>query len=741
MPLDSLRSPGKAEAGTTTASSRERTDPGLRSRRRVIVERVWPEIDGGRFPIKRSVGEPVTVSADIFADGHDLLAGVVKYRHLPGPKGPGLPDPRGAAVGRVLSDPPDWLEIPLIARDNDRWEGTFTVTAPGEYEYAVEAWVDRFGSWLKGLVAKADAGQDVSSELLEGAEIVQQAAMPGPKGPGLPDVESTKVGRVLLDPPAENLRLLQIADLLRGGSPQVARVWAAKDPSLRALMDARPDRTASTTCDRTLICRVDSVRATFGAWYEMFPRSVTTDPSRSGTFREAESRLGDIAAMGFDIVYLPPVHPIGETHRKGRNNSLAAGAGEPGSPWAIGSAAGGHTAIEPGLGTLDDFDRFVRLANRLGMEVALDVAFQASPDHPWVREHPGWFRHRPDGSIKYAENPPKKYQDIYPIDFESAEWESLWDGLKDVFLFWIGHGVRTFRVDNPHTKSFRFWEWAIAEIRRDYPDTIFLAEAFTRPKVMRYLAKAGFNQSYTYFTWRNSAHELRDYLTELTKTELQEYMRPNFFANTPDILHEYLQAGGRPAFEVRLILAATLAASYGIYSGFELCENEPVRKGSEEYLDSEKYQIKPRDWSQGDSLRELIARVNAIRREQPALQQNATLSFYQADNPHFLWFGKWHPGGRVLVVANTDPHWAQQGWVQVPIWEMGIGARDRYVVEDLLDGAKYTWRGEWNFVKLDPSERVAHIFVVRSSSGSGRPELVEGRDPGSRVRDPIRNST
>jgi len=532
-----------------------------------------------------------------------------------------------------------------------------------------------------------------------------------------------------------------LSDLLRGGSPQVARVWAAKDPSLRALMDARPDRTASTTCDRTLICRVDSVRATFGAWYEMFPRSVTTDPSRSGTFREAESRLGDIAAMGFDIVYLPPVHPIGETHRKGRNNSLAAGAGEPGSPWAIGSAAGGHTAIEPGLGTLDDFDRFVRLANRLGMEVALDVAFQASPDHPWVREHPGWFRHRPDGSIKYAENPPKKYQDIYPIDFESAEWESLWDGLKDVFLFWIGHGVRTFRVDNPHTKSFRFWEWAIAEIRRDYPDTIFLAEAFTRPKVMRYLAKAGFNQSYTYFTWRNSAHELRDYLTELTKTELQEYMRPNFFANTPDILHEYLQAGGRPAFEVRLILAATLAASYGIYSGFELCENEPVRKGSEEYLDSEKYQIKPRDWSQADSLRELIARVNAIRREQPALQQNATLSFYQADNPHFLWFGKWHPTGRVLVVANTDPHWAQQGWVQVPIWEMGIGARDRYVVEDLLDGAKYTWRGEWNFVKLDPSQRVAHIFVVRSSSGSGRPELVEGRDPGSRVRDPIRNST
>jgi starch synthase (maltosyl-transferring) len=517
------------------------------------------------------------------------------------------------------------------------------------------------------------------------------------------------------DPPTtdENLRLLEIADLLRSNAPQVARVWAAKDPSLRVLMDARPDRSASTTYERTLRCVVDSVLARSGAWYEMFPRSVTTDPARSGTFREAESRLNAIAAMGFDVVYLPPVHPIGETHRKGRNNSLTAAAGDPGSPWAIGSAAGGHTAVEPGLGTIDDFDRFVRFANRLGMEVALDIAFQASPDHPWVRQHPGWFRHRPDGSIKYAENPPKKYQDIYPIDFESAEWESLWNGLKDVFLFWIGHGVRIFRVDNPHTKSFRFWEWVIAEIRRDYPDAIFLAEAFTRPKVMRYLAKSGFNQSYTYFTWRNSPHELRDYLTELTKTELQEYMRPNFFANTPDILHEYLQTGGRAAFEVRFILAATLAASYGIYSGFELCENVPVRKGSEEYLDSEKYQIKPRDWNRADSLRELIARVNAIRRDHPALQQNATLSFYQTDNPHLLWFGKWHPAGRVLVVANTDPHWTQQGWVQVPIWEMGIGARERYVVEDLLDGARYTWRGEWNFVKLDPSERVAHVFLIR----------------------------
>ena len=659
-----------------------------RSRRRVIIERVWPEIDGGRFPIKRSVDETVTVSADIFADGHDLLAGVVKYRALY----------RG---GRVLSDPPDWNEVPLTPRDNDRWEATFTVSELGDCEYTVEAWVDRFGSWLKGLVAKAEAGQDVASELLEGAQLVHAAAMS--------------------EPGDEGMRLLEIADVLRSNAPQVARVWAAKDASLRALMDARPDRSASTTYERTLICRVDSLRARFSAWYEMFPRSVTPDATRSGTFRQTEVRLADIAAMGFDVVYLPPVHPIGTTHRKGRNNALTAAAHDPGSPWAIGSEAGGHTAIEPGLGTIEDFDRFVRLANRLGMEVALDIAFQASPDHPWVREHPAWFRHRPDGSIKYAENPPKKYQDIYPIDFESTEREALWNALRDVFLFWIAHGVRIFRVDNPHTKSFRFWEWAIADIRRDYPDAIFLAEAFTRPKVMRYLAKAGFNQSYTYFTWRNSAHELRGYLTELTKTELQEYMRPNFFANTPDILHEYLQTGGRPAFEVRLILAATLAASYGIYSGFELCENVPVKQGSEEYLDSEKYQIKPRDWNRADSLRELIARVNQIRRDHPALHTNAGLNFYNTDNPHFLWFSKSAPERserlerfeRVFVVANTDPHWTQHGWVQMPIWEMGIGDRDRYIVEDLLDGARYTWRGEWNYVRLEPAIKVAHIFVIR----------------------------
>jgi len=650
------------------------------ARRRVVIERLQPEIDGGRFPIKRTSGEWVTVTVDAFADGHDLLAGVLKYRK----------------AGRG-----DWTETPLKPLDNDAWTATFTVDELGTYEYTIEAWIDRFGSWLKGLIAKADAGQDVSSELLEGAELLQATAQRN----------------------AEGLRLLEIADVLRGALAQEVRVAAAREPEVRSLMDARPDRSTSTEYARVLQVTVDPVRARFGAWYEMFPRSYTPDPSRSATFREAESRLPAIADMGFDVLYLPPIHPIGRTHRKGRNNSLTPEAGDLGSPWAIGSEDGGHTAIEPGLGTIEDFDRFVATANHLGLEVALDIAFQASPDHPWVREHPEWFKHRPDGSIKYAENPPKKYQDIYPLDFDSADWTSLWQELANVFLYWASHGVKIFRVDNPHTKSFRFWEWCIATVKREHPDAIFLSEAFTRPKVMRHLAKSGFTQSYTYFTWRNSAHELREYLTELTRTEVQEYMRPNFFANTPDILHEYLQHGGRPAFEARLILAATLAASYGIYSGYELSENVPVRPGSEEYLDSEKYQIKVRDWNRAGNLNELIARVNAIRHEHPALQQNATLTFHGTDNPAFLWYSKtWPPraapGGRpdrIFVVVNTDAHWMQHGRVEVPIGELGLSADRPYIVEDLLDGTEYTWRGNWNYVRLDPAARMAHIFVIHDS--------------------------
>ncbi|MGH9255593.1 MAG: maltotransferase domain-containing protein [Vicinamibacterales bacterium] len=567
-----------------------------------MVERLQPHVDGGRFPIRRTIGEVVSASADVFADGTDSVAGVLKYRH-------------GDA---------EWLEIPLTPLGNDSWGASFTVTELGEYEYTIEAWIDR---------------------------------------------------------------------------------------------------SAPTTADRPLRVSVDPVRARYGAWYEMFPRSSTSDPARGGTWHDAERRLSDIAAMGFDVLYLPPVHPIGSTHRKGRNNALAASPGDPGSPWAIGSDAGGHTAVDPGLGTLEDFDRFVATARHLGLDVALDLAFHTSPDHPWVKEHPQWFRRHPDGSIKYAENPPKKYQDIYPFDFDTGDWRALWDALRDVVLFWIAHGVRVFRVDNPHTKPFAFWEWLTADVRRRHPDAIFLSEAFTRPKVMHYLAKAAFNQSYTYFTWRNTAQELREYLTELTRTETLEYMRPNFFANTPDILTEYLQQGGRPAFEVRLILAATLSASYGIYSGFELCEHVPVRPGSEEYLNSEKYEIRPRDWHRPGNLNERIARVNQIRREHAALQFNSGLAFHGTSNPALLWFSRTPPSvrlkpdttyaERVFVVANTDPHGTQHGHVHVPIWELGIGPDQPYVVQDLLEDTCYAWQGEWNYVKLDPAERMAHIFVIR----------------------------
>jgi starch synthase (maltosyl-transferring) len=659
-------------------------------RRRVVIERVQPEIDDGRFAIKRTLVETVEVTADIFADGHDLVAGVLKYRITTG-----------------LQE--DWLEVPLVARGNDSWTASFRVTELGEYQYTLEAWVDRFGTWLRDLNAKLAAGQDVLSELLEGADLIERAVHVRLK----PDITYEKDPVVVsgFRRTEHNLRLLEFADLLRRDRPFEARIEAAQSAELRTLMDARPDRSASTEYDKRLRVTVDRVRARYGAWYEMFPRSATTDPSRSGTFREAEAELPRIADMGFNVLYLPPIHPIGHSHRKGRNNALSAAPGDPGSPWAIGSAHGGHTSVDPALGTPDDFDRFVAVARNLGLEVALDLAIQASPDHPWVREHPEWFRHRPDGSIKYAENPPKKYQDIYPLDFESADSASLRRAVRDAVLFWIGHGVRIFRVDNPHTKPFAFWEWLIDDIRRDHPDAIFLSEAFTRPAVMRYLAKVGFSQSYTYFTWRNTPDELREYLIELTATGLREYLRPNFFANTPDILHEYLQTGGRPAFEVRLILAAMLCPSYGIYSGFELCENVPLRAGSEEYLHSEKYEIKPRDWSQADGLDELIARVNEIRGAYPSLQFNDTLRFHETDNPAFLCFSK----KPVFVVVNTDARWMQHGHVRVPAeWTAG----GPYIVEDLLDGARYPWRGEWNYVKLDPAQRVAHIFVITNDGSS-----------------------
>ena len=664
---------------------------------RVVVERLQPEVDGGRFPIKRVLHDTVDVTVHAFADGHDQLAGVLRYRKVPAAAAPiPMPAPGTAPAAGGAPRGGKWRDVALEPLGNDMWRATFTVTEIGRYEFTAAAWIDGFASWRHEVAVKAEAGQDLASELLEGAGLVERTAA----RKGAP------------------VRLRTYAQRLRGETPQGARVTAALAPELQRLMEVHQDRGAVTTYGRVLGVIVDPPQAACGAWYEMFPRSCTPDPTRSGTFREAEARLPEIAAMGFDVLYLPPVHPIGRSFRKGRNNTLKAGPGDPGSPWAIGSADGGHTAVDPGLGTLEDFDHFVAAAGRTGLAVALDIAFQASADHPWVREHPEWFRRRPDGTIKYAENPPKKYQDIYAFDFDGPAWPALWAALRDVFLFWADRDVGIFRVDNPHTKTLAFWEWVIADVKRVHPEAIFLAEAFTRPKVIAYLAKAGFTQSYTYFTWRNTATELREYLTELTHTELREYFHPNFFTNTPDILHAYLQTGGRAAFEARLLLAATLSANYGIYSGFELCENVAIRSGSEEYMDSEKYEIKPRDWDQRGNIKPLITRINAVRHAHAALRQNATLTFHGCDNPSILWCSKHAPGDDVLVAVNTDPHHVQDGWVQVPLETLGLTPGAPYVVEDQLDGARFTWQGERNYVRLDPAERAGHVLTLARGAGT-----------------------
>lgn len=654
-------------------------------RRQVVIECVEPQIDCGRFPIKRTPGEPVVVQADIFADGHRVLAGVVRYRRV--------------TPGKASA----WHETPMRLFDNDRWEASFTPDRIGEYEYTVEAWIDQFGSWRADMIKWAEAAQVSDSDLLEGAQLLREAAVRANDAKNRRDVAW----------------LLARAADLESPTDSIARARMALADELEAAMARYPDRSRSTTYDRTLVLLVDRERAGFGSWYEMFPRSNSPEPGRGATFREAERGLARIADLGFDVLYLPPIHPIGVTARKGPNNHPIAAPGDPGSPWAIGSAEGGHKAVEPALGTIDDFDHFVAAARKAGLEVALDLAYQCSPDHPYVTEHSEWFRHRPDGSIKHAENPPKKYQDIYPLDFDTPEHEALWHELRSIILFWMEHGVRIFRVDNPHTKPFRFWEWALRGIHREHPDVIFLAEAFTRPKVMKHLAKLGFAQSYTYFTWRNGKMEIEEYFTELTQTGMSEYYRPNLFANTPDILHAYLQTGGRPAFQVRLILAATLGATYGIYSGFEVCENRPVAPGSEEYLDSEKYQVRQWNWEAPGNINGLIRTINAVRRAEPALQYNATLRFTATDNPQIIAYTKTVPVAQgvspvasrkgVLVIVNLDPHNMQHGWVRVPIAELGIDATGGYEVEDLLDTSRYRWEGDTAYVKLDPTERVAHI--------------------------------
>ncbi len=647
----------------------------------VLIECVTPELDAGRYPVKRIVGDVVTVGADILKEGHDQLAARVAY------KGPG---------------DAGWSYAPMTYEyDADRWTGHFPVDRIGRWTFTVEAWTDRFGTWRSELRKKVNAGQDVQLELSEGALLARTAA------------------RSVKSAPAK-ASLLMTAKLLedRRDTAIEKRIQRALDDDLLALMIEHLKPTDLTRYLRDLDIYVDREQARFAAWYEMFPRSQTNPDDAAigephhGTFVDAAARLPRLAELGFDVVYLPPIHPIGHTFRKGKNNSLTPEPDDVGSPWAIGNEHGGHTAIDPALGTIDDFDQFVKTATDLGMEVALDYALQCSPDHPWVKEHPEWFHIRPDGSIKYAENPPKKYQDIYPLNFWCPDRQGLWNACRDVLRYWIDHGVKIFRVDNPHTKAMAFWEWVIREIQSEHPDVIFFAEAFTRPKRMKALAKLGFTMSYTYFTWKNSGSELREYLEELTQGPMVEYYRGNFFANTPDILNEYLVTGGRPAFRIRLVQAATLLPLYGIYSGYELGENVPVHPGSEEYLDSEKYQLRPRDYDAPGNINEDIALINRIRREQPALQQYANLTFHTSENPAILFYRKAYRGRDVLVAVTTDPHHPQETMVHVPIHELGIDDELHYVVHDLLSGARYTWRGVRNFVRLDPHSQPAHLFVV-----------------------------
>jgi starch synthase (maltosyl-transferring) len=640
----------------------------------VVIENVQPLLDGGDYPIKRIVGEDLAVEADIFKDGHDVVAAVLKWR----------------VAGKRA-----WRETSMSFVDNDRWRGVCTLYDEAIHEYTVEAWSDTFRSWQSEFVKKFEGGiSDLRSEALEGSAIVESAA---------------KRARDRAD-----------AARLREFSEQIStaaslEIYAiARSLELEVLMATYPDRSDATQYLPAPRVVVDRQAALFGAWYEFFPRSAEGRGDRGSTFRDCLPRLDDAKAMGFDVIYFPPIHPIGHRNRKGRNNSITCEPGDPGVPWAIGSEAGGHKAVEPSLGTLADFDWFQKEVQKRGMEIALDFALNCSPDHPYVKEHPEWFYRRPDGSIKYAENPPKKYEDIYPLNFRCENWRELWAEIKSIVLFWAERGVRIFRVDNPHTKPVAFWEYLITGVREKYPDTIFLSEAFTRPKMMKALAKAGFNQSYTYFTWRNSKRELIEYFTELTQAEMSEYFRPNLWPNTPDILPFVLQEGGRPAFMIRVLLAATLSPLYGIYSGYELCENEAL-PGREEYLDSEKYQFKERDWNAPGNIKDWITKINKIRRQNRALQLYTNLRFHHAENDAILSYGKMTAArdNIILVVVNLDPHRKQNSFVDVPIEQFGYIGGDEYRVQDLLSGATYTWRGRRNYIELDPNIQPAHVFLVR----------------------------
>ncbi len=643
-----------------------------------VIENLQPLVDGGRYPIKRVVGEDLVVEADIFKDGHDVVAAVLKWRTL----------------GKR-----HWGETPMTFVDNDRWRGVCTLYDSAIYEYTVEAWTDTFRGWQREFTAKFEAGvSPLRSEAMEGAALLKAAAQRA-------------------HDPADAARLLELSDRICAvANSEINDI--AQSRELEVLMATYPDRSGATQYAPSPRLLVDRPAAQIGAWYEFFPRSAEGRSDRGSTFRDCLPRVDDAKAMGFDVIYFPPIHPIGHTNRKGRNNSVTSEPGDPGVPWAIGSEAGGHKAVEPALGTLADFNWLQEEVRKRGMEIALDFAINCSPDHPYVKEHPDWFYKRPDGSIKYAENPPKKYEDIYPLNFRCENWPELWAEMKSIVLFWAEHGVRIFRVDNPHTKPVAFWEYLVTGVRDKYPDALFLAEAFTRPKMMKALAKAGFTQSYTYFTWRNSKRELTEYFTELTQTEMSEYFRANLWPNTPDILPFVLQDGGRPAFMTRIVLAATLSTLYGIYSGYELCENKAL-PDREEYLDSEKYQWKERDWDAPGNIKDWIARLNKIRKENRALQFYDNLRFYGADNDAILFYGKMTAArdNIIFVIVNLDPHRKQSAYVDVPIDQFGQMEGDIYQMHDLLSDRRYIWRGRRNYVELDPEIQPAHIFRVRRWAG------------------------
>jgi starch synthase (maltosyl-transferring) len=664
--------------------------------RRVIIEAVEPEVDGGRFAAKGTPGE-VRVECDAFADGHDSIAVVLLSRR----------------EGKR-----QWTESRMVHAFNDRWRGRFTALEVGRYEYTIEGWVDEWGSWEKGMRKWLEADVDVEAHLVIGAALVAGAAE---RAGGPSNEDGAVLGRV--------------ASLMRDDTaPAAARAERAFSDEVASLMWAHADRSTATRYGKVLRLMVDPERARFSAWYELFPRSLG-QAGAHGTFRDVEAHLPYVAEMGFDVLYLPPVHPIGRTHRKGKNNARTAAAGDVGSPWAIGSEEGGHKAIHAELGTMAELRRLVRTAREdYGIAVALDIAFQASPDHPWVKEHPQWFRHRPDGTIAYAENPPKKYEDIYPVDFESEDWQALWLELESVFRHWVDKAeIKVFRVDNPHTKSLRFWEWCVGRLKAEYPDLIFLSEAFTRPKVMYRLAKLGYTQSYTYFAWRRARWELEEYFTELASPPVVDFFRPNAWPNTPDILTDQLQSGEKPMYLQRLVLAATLSANYGVYGpAFELMESAPREAGKEEYLDSEKYQL--RDWDlERDSIREYMGRINRIRRENPALQHNRSLRFHGADNDRIMVYSKWShadgspytyrykeerpgdDGNLILVVVNLDPKHTQSSMIHLPLDQWGIEGGDSFEVHDLMSNARYVWRDWSNYVELNPHAFPAHVFRLTRS--------------------------